>query len=423
MDDLRAADVDFLTIGQYLQPTRKHHEVVRFVHARRIQGLRDHRLCQGLPDGVGLAADALLASCRRGFRAAEGRARRAARVDMRRVLVIGLRRFGQVDAFDASRRKLAPAVRSLDRIFWDPGWVRARKREDFTARMTLGGHEAAVGDGRQFRQPRPASARARADSIIWLDYPRVCMLGVIPPHCDELRPHASRICRGMSGTIRFGLYRFVWTFRTVHRPKISPLSTLRGHWLCLPTRKQAAEFSRAQGLPDAAIPHQAARPHSASEMFDLVADVERYPEFVPLCEPMRVRKRTTEGRGRGSRPRRRHDGRLQAHARDLHQPRHAGSAEPADPGRISRRPVQPDRQPLDFHPGRRAALRRRVLHFLRVQEPRARDADGRDVRGGVPPLSPRPSSAAPTRSMGGSVRLDVTCGTSICHGETCRPMR
>src|SRR2546423_7607841 len=32
MDDLRAADVDFLTIGQYLQPTRKHHEVVRFVH-------------------------------------------------------------------------------------------------------------------------------------------------------------------------------------------------------------------------------------------------------------------------------------------------------------------------------------------------------------------------------------------------------
>ena len=31
MDDLRAADVDFLTIGQYLQPSRKHHAVVRFV--------------------------------------------------------------------------------------------------------------------------------------------------------------------------------------------------------------------------------------------------------------------------------------------------------------------------------------------------------------------------------------------------------
>jgi lipoic acid synthetase len=31
MDDLRSADVDFLTIGQYLQPTRKHHPVVAFV--------------------------------------------------------------------------------------------------------------------------------------------------------------------------------------------------------------------------------------------------------------------------------------------------------------------------------------------------------------------------------------------------------
>jgi lipoic acid synthetase len=31
MDDLRAARVDFLTVGQYLQPTRRHHPVVRFV--------------------------------------------------------------------------------------------------------------------------------------------------------------------------------------------------------------------------------------------------------------------------------------------------------------------------------------------------------------------------------------------------------
>ena len=31
MDDLRSAEVDFITIGQYLQPTRKHHPVVRFV--------------------------------------------------------------------------------------------------------------------------------------------------------------------------------------------------------------------------------------------------------------------------------------------------------------------------------------------------------------------------------------------------------
>jgi lipoyl synthase len=38
MDDLRSADVDFLTIGQYLQPTRKHHAIARFVTPEEFQG-------------------------------------------------------------------------------------------------------------------------------------------------------------------------------------------------------------------------------------------------------------------------------------------------------------------------------------------------------------------------------------------------
>jgi coenzyme Q-binding protein COQ10 len=32
-------------------------------------------------------------------------------------------------------------------------------------------------------------------------------------------------------------------------------------------------------------------PHSPRQMFDLVADVERYPEFLPLCEALKVRSR------------------------------------------------------------------------------------------------------------------------------------
>jgi len=38
--------------------------------------------------------------------------------------------------------------------------------------------------------------------------------------------------------------------------------------------------------------------HSASDMFDLVADVERYPEFVPLCRSLHVRQRSTVADGR-----------------------------------------------------------------------------------------------------------------------------
>jgi coenzyme Q-binding protein COQ10 len=37
--------------------------------------------------------------------------------------------------------------------------------------------------------------------------------------------------------------------------------------------------------------------HTAEQMFDLVADVERYPEFVPLCKSLKIRQRTPRSDG------------------------------------------------------------------------------------------------------------------------------
>jgi coenzyme Q-binding protein COQ10 len=37
--------------------------------------------------------------------------------------------------------------------------------------------------------------------------------------------------------------------------------------------------------------------HRANQMFDLVADVERYPEFVPLCSALKVRRRMPQPDG------------------------------------------------------------------------------------------------------------------------------
>jgi coenzyme Q-binding protein COQ10 len=37
--------------------------------------------------------------------------------------------------------------------------------------------------------------------------------------------------------------------------------------------------------------------HSASDMFDLVADIEHYPEFVPLCRRIKVGQRVAKGEG------------------------------------------------------------------------------------------------------------------------------
>ena len=47
MDDLRSAGVDFLTIGQYLQPTVKHHAIARFVTPEEFGTLRRFALGKG----------------------------------------------------------------------------------------------------------------------------------------------------------------------------------------------------------------------------------------------------------------------------------------------------------------------------------------------------------------------------------------
>jgi lipoic acid synthetase len=47
MDDLRSADVDFLTIGQYLAPSRKHAEVKRYVPPEEFEDLKRIALAKG----------------------------------------------------------------------------------------------------------------------------------------------------------------------------------------------------------------------------------------------------------------------------------------------------------------------------------------------------------------------------------------
>jgi len=47
MDDLRSAQVDFLTIGQYLQPTRKHHEVKQFIPPAEFSALETIAYAKG----------------------------------------------------------------------------------------------------------------------------------------------------------------------------------------------------------------------------------------------------------------------------------------------------------------------------------------------------------------------------------------
>ena len=97
--------------------------------------------------------------------------------------------------------------------------------------------------------------------------------------------------------------------------------------------------------------------HSAPQMFDLVADVERYPEFVPLCHSLKIRQRTPQADG------------TEIVIADmtvsfklmreiLHQPGDAGPSQSENPGRISERAVQQSGEPLDLRGQIRAPIAR-----------------------------------------------------------------
>ena len=48
MKDLRDSDVDMLTLGQYLQPTKMHIEVAEFIHPDQFEKYKEEGLSRGL---------------------------------------------------------------------------------------------------------------------------------------------------------------------------------------------------------------------------------------------------------------------------------------------------------------------------------------------------------------------------------------
>ena len=145
--------------------------------------------------------------------------------------------------------------------------------------------------------------------------------------------------------------------------------------------------------------------HAAADMFDLVADVERYPEFVPLCRELKVRRRIQEPEG------------VEILVADMTVAYKLVRETFTSRVTLDRPNLQILVEYLEgpfshlenrwtFHAVGETALRRRVLHRLRVQEPHARHADGLDVRRRLPPLCRMPSSSAPTTSIAG--KRDLT---------------
>jgi lipoic acid synthetase len=64
MDDLKAADVDFLTIGQYLQPSTKHYPLDRYYTPKEFEDLGTIAKAKGFLSSIFITFNKILLSCR-----------------------------------------------------------------------------------------------------------------------------------------------------------------------------------------------------------------------------------------------------------------------------------------------------------------------------------------------------------------------
>ena len=63
MDDMRSASIDFITIGQYLQPSRKHAAIDRFVTREEFKSYETTAYSKGFLMVSSFAINTLVASC------------------------------------------------------------------------------------------------------------------------------------------------------------------------------------------------------------------------------------------------------------------------------------------------------------------------------------------------------------------------
>ena len=252
MDDLRAADVDFLTIGQYLQPTRKHAEVKRFVTPDEFKALRDDGAGQGLPAGLGEPADALVLSCGRGLRAAEGGA--ACGAALISASCTGC--WSSASRAPARARSRARWQREtglplihLDTEFWRPGW-KITPREEWRAKVAeLVAREAWIMDGSfgaslDLRLPR-------ADTVMWFDYPAArvpapgCLAGRSPPTGRFVKTWR----RGVRRRFDLEFLRYIWDFNAKSRPQIVTMLERHGRHLQPVVFRRDRDVARYPGRP------------------------------------------------------------------------------------------------------------------------------------------------------------------------------
>ena len=170
---------------------------------------------------------------------------------MQRVLVIGSSGAGK----STLARQLAPQLGlplvHLDRFYWSPGWIEPTQAEWRRIVEGLVAEPAWVMDGNysatfDLRLPR-------ADTVIWLDYPRTrCLWRVAMRVIKGYGSNRPDLPDGCPEQVDLKFYRFVWDFPNRSRPRIvEGLKTVGSHLrvIQLTNNREVAAFLRA---PEAA---------------------------------------------------------------------------------------------------------------------------------------------------------------------------
>jgi lipoyl(octanoyl) transferase len=130
MDDLRAANVDLLTLGQYLRPTVHHLEVQRFVTPAQFDEYRQWALAKGFRECV---SGPLVRSSYRAEQALAGNNAGLTNGDIPRFLANGdspeEQDIPHLPA-DAGKRGMSPTVKWLGRVDYEPTWREMQRITD-----------------------------------------------------------------------------------------------------------------------------------------------------------------------------------------------------------------------------------------------------------------------------------------------------
>jgi lipoic acid synthetase len=131
MDDLRAANVDLLTLGQYLRPTVHHLPIQRYVTPAEFDEYRRWALAKGFRECV---AGPLVRSSYRAEQALAGNNAGVVNGDIPRFLANGDSPDGQVSphlSADAGKRGMSPpTVKWLGRVAYEPTWREMQRITD-----------------------------------------------------------------------------------------------------------------------------------------------------------------------------------------------------------------------------------------------------------------------------------------------------